>query len=121
MAIAANGAPTKAPKKPEPPPHVAERHQNVAKVEPSIRTAVLASAAKIDAMVDANYARFSIKPNSMTTDEQFLRRIYLDITGTIPTLKQVRLFGSNSDSQKRSKLIDTLLNQEGYASNFYNY
>ena len=121
LVLAANGPPNKTPKKPEPPPHVAERHQNVAKVDPGARAVVLASAAKIDEMVDANYGRHSTKPNSMTSDEQFLRRIYLDITGTIPSLKQVRLFASSSDSQKRSKLIDTLLNQEGYASNFYNY
>lgn len=123
LAVADNkkGANNKPPKKVEPPPHVAERHQNVHKMEPRSRLAAAERAAKIDALVEANYKRHQIQPNSITTDEQFLRRIYLDIVGTIPNLKQVRLFQSSTDPQKRSKLIDTLLSQEGYASNFYNY
>ena len=119
LAQASKGA--KAPKKPEPPAHVPERHQRISKMDPATRMAAVARAAKIDEMVEANYARYQIKPNAMTTDEQFLRRIYIDIAGTIPNLKQIRLFISNTDPNKRSKLIDTLLSQEGYASNFYNY
>jgi len=119
LAQASKGA--KAPKKPEPPAHVPERHQRISKMDPATRMAAVARAAKIDEMVEANYARYQIKPNPMTTDEQFLRRIYIDIAGTIPNLKQIRLFISNTDPNKRSKLIDTLLSQEGYASNFYNY
>ncbi len=111
----------KNPKKPEPTPHVPERHLRVAKIDGNTRLAAVAFAAKIDAMIETNYSKHNAKPNPMTTDDQFLRRIYLDIVGTIPSLKQVRLFASNPDPQKRSKLIDTLLSQEGYASNFYNY
>lgn len=112
----------KTPKKrPQPPAHVPQRAQRVAKIDTSTRAAALASAAKIDAMVEANYAKHKVSPNEMTTDSQFVRRVYLDIDGTIPTLKQVRGFLQNGDPQKRSKLIDTLLSQEGYASNYYNY
>jgi hypothetical protein len=118
---AASKAASKSPKKPEPAPHVPERHQTVAKINPATRNSAMAVAAKIDELVEANYALYKVTPNSLTTDEQFLRRIYLDIVGTIPTLKQIRLFNSNTDSQKRSKLIDTLLSQEGYSSHFYNY
>lgn len=108
-------------KKYEPPAHVPLRLQRIAKIDPATRQEALAKAAKIDQMVEANYAKHKTTPNPMTSDEQFVRRIYLDITGTIPTLKDVRLFLANNDSQKRSKLIDNLLSQEGYASNFYNY
>jgi len=71
--------------------------------------------------MEASYARHKVKPNPIANDEVFVRRAYLDLTGAIPTYKQVRLFVANSDSEKRSKLIDTLLNQDGYASHFYNY
>lgn len=108
-------------KKYEPPAHVPLRAQRIAKIDPATRQDAIALAAKIDELVEANYAKHKTKPNPMTTDEQFVRRIYLDITGTIPTLKQVKLFLGNSDAQKRSKLIDNLLSQEGYSSNFYNY
>ena len=121
MAQGNKAATPKTKKKPEPPPHVPERHQKIAKMDAGTRVAAVAKAAQIDALVEVNYAKYQVKPNPMTTDEQFLRRIYLEIIGTIPNLKQVRLFHSNTDPQKRSKLIDTLLSQEGYASHFYNY
>ncbi|MBM3760538.1 MAG: DUF1553 domain-containing protein [Acidobacteria bacterium] len=45
----------------------------------------------------------------LTTDEEFVRRIYLDLTGRIPTLDQYRAFMSDSSARKRSELIDRLL------------
>ncbi|MCX7408630.1 MAG: DUF1549 and DUF1553 domain-containing protein [Planctomycetales bacterium] len=112
---------SKAKKKPEPPVAVPERKVKMALVDSGSRTKVLASAAKIDSLIEANYAKYKVTPNPAASDEQFIRRIYLDISGTIPTLKQVRAFAGNSDPEKRSKVIDLLLSQAGYASNFYNY
>src|SRR4051812_20501566 len=66
------------PQKPaEPPPPVPERHITIAKVNPESRSQALASAAKIDALVEANYARHKVQPNSPLSDEQFVRRAYL--------------------------------------------
>src|SRR5262249_29366783 len=79
------------------------------------------AAKEIDKRVDANHQKYQIKPNPKTTDEQFVRRVYLDITGTIPTYKQVNVFLSSQSPAKRAKLIDTLLNSEGYASHHFNY
>lgn len=120
-AMAQQSKNTKAKKKTEPPPPVPERKIKTAMIDSSTRSKAVASAAKIDAMIEANYKKHNVTPNAAASDEQFIRRIYLDITGTIPTYKQVRLFSINSDPEKRSKIIDTLLSQPGYASNFYNY
>jgi hypothetical protein len=109
------------PKKPEPPVPVPERKIHVTPVSTATRPRALASAAKVDALMDANYKKFKVTPNPTASDEQFVRRVYLDLVGTIPTYKQVRLFVANSDSEKKAKLIDLLLSQEGYSSNFYNY
>ncbi len=109
------------PKKPEPPVPVPERKIRVSMVNASTRSKAMTSAAKVDQLIDANYAKYKVTPNPMASDEQFVRRVYLDLVGTIPTYKQVRSFVSNSDSEKKSKLIDVLLSQEGYSSNFYNY
>lgn len=109
------------PKKPEPPVPVPERKVRVSMVNASTRSKALASAAKVDQLIEANYAKYKVTPNPMASDEQFVRRVYLDLIGTIPTYKQVRAFVANSDSEKKSKLIDVLLSQEGYSSNFYNY
>src|SRR5688572_11638295 len=62
----------------EPPPAVAERTITIAKVKPEARAAALASAARIDALVEANYAKHKVTPNPILSDELFARRVYLD-------------------------------------------
>lgn len=44
-----------------------------------------------------------------STDEEFLRRIYLDLTGRIPTSQQVKDFAANTDPGKRDAIIEQLL------------
>lgn len=46
---------------------------------------------------------------ALTTDEEFLRRVYLDLIGTVPTLTEARTFLADRDPLKREKLIDRLL------------
>ncbi|MCB1230713.1 MAG: DUF1549 domain-containing protein [Verrucomicrobiae bacterium] len=60
-------------------------------------------------------------PNDPTSDEQFLRRIYLDVAGRIPTFDEATEFLSSSDRDKRAKLIDKLLDSEGFVMNTFNY
>jgi hypothetical protein len=48
-------------------------------------------------------------------DAEFLRRIYLDLTGTIPTADEARAFLKDADPKKREKLIDRLLASPQYA------
>ncbi len=90
-------------------------------VDPNKRKEMMKSAAEIDRLVTANYAKTGTKPNAKTSDAQFLRRVYLDITGTIPTYAQTRKFLTSSDPLKRSLLIDELLSSDGYASHHFNY
>lgn len=45
----------------------------------------------------------------LTTDEEFIRRIYLDLTGRIPTPDQYRAFVADKSESKRAQLIDKLL------------
>ncbi|MEM1062584.1 MAG: DUF1549 domain-containing protein, partial [Planctomycetota bacterium] len=91
------------------------------RVDPGRRDAVTDEAAKIDRLVDAMHRKHSVTPNPDLTDEQFVRRAYLDICGTIPTLEEVRGFLKERGADKRAKLIDKLLNSEGYADHLYNY
>lgn len=83
--------------------------------------AVKQMAAEIDKLVLANYQKHNVKPNPKTTDEEFLRRLYLDVTGSIPAYRDTVKFLNSKDPDKRSKLIDELLSGEGYVSHFYNY
>ncbi len=90
-------------------------------VAPGQRNQSLKSAKEIDRLIAVNYQKHNVQPNPLTTDEQFVRRIYLDITGTIPSLTQTRKFLSAKEPDKRSLLIDELLSSDGYASHFFNY
>jgi len=92
-----------------------------AEVNPATRQNAIRAAKKIDDLVAANHAAHNVQPNPLTSDSQFVRRIYLDITGTIPTYKQTRAFLNSKEDDKRSQLIDELLNSDGYASHGFNY
>ncbi len=64
---------------------------------------------RIDELVFAKLRKLGIPPSDLATDEMFLRRVYLDTIGTLPTPDEVRQFLSDPDPQKRAKLIDRLL------------
>jgi len=108
-------------KKKEEPPAPPMRKPTVTKVDPATRSQVIVAAATIDDLVKKNYERLKIKPNAALSEEQFLRRAYLDITGTIPTYKQAKAYLQSTGSDRRERLIDSLLSTDGYASHSYNY
>ena len=64
----------------------------------------------IDTHVHNKLKRMKILPSELCTDEEFVRRIYFDLTGLPPTPAQVRSFLTDTtDSKaKREKLIDAL-------------
>jgi hypothetical protein len=49
------------------------------------------------------------------SDEEFFRRVYLDLVGTTPTVSELNDFLADSAKDKREKLIDQLLASPGYA------
>ena len=72
-------------------------------------------------LIDKKLAENNILPNKAISEEVFLRRVYLDAIGRIPTLNESKEFLSSKDSQKRNKLIDRLLDSAGHTSHNYNY
>ncbi|WP_395744176.1 DUF1549 domain-containing protein [Prosthecobacter sp.] len=80
-----------------------------------------ATAARIDELVNAKLAKEKVQPNKPASDEVFVRRVYLDVAGRIPTLAETTEFLKSTDADKRAKLIDKLLASDGYVQNFYNY
>jgi hypothetical protein len=79
------------------------------------------AAAKIDALVLAGLTKAGQQPNAPATDEQLVRRLYLDIVGRIPTAAETATFVDGKAPDKRSRLIDQLLTSEGYNSQMYNW
>ena len=64
----------------------------------------------IDRLVFAKLRRLHILPSEPSDDRQFLRRVCLDLTGTLPPPERVREFLASHRPDKRDELIETLLN-----------
>jgi len=75
----------------------------------------------IDKTVGAALDKNNQKPNSQTDDFVFVRRIFIDVAGRIPTDEEARNFLIDNDPEKRRKLIDQLLLSDGYRSHLFNW
>lgn len=79
------------------------------------------AAAEIDARLDAHGKAAKVPPGEPITDEVFVRRIYLDLAGRIPTTAEGSAFLGSSRTDKRAELIRDLLGRESYVSHFYHF
>ena len=84
-------------------------------------TAPTFSSTRLDELVGKSVAGTKTATSPMTTDEEFVRRIYLDVTGKIPTIDQTRAFLTSRDKAKRAKLIDGLLAGPEFSANWARY
>ncbi|HEY2572812.1 MAG TPA: DUF1549 domain-containing protein [Verrucomicrobiaceae bacterium] len=82
---------------------------------------IKAAARQIDSILAADWKKNHLQPNAPASDQTFVRRIYLDLTGRIPTYRETEQFLDSKDPNKRAKLIDQLLAGEGYTQHFFNY
>ncbi len=71
---------------------------------------------QIDQQIEAGFAKWSVSPGPICDDAEFVRRIYLDLTGEIPKSRTARLFLVNPDPDKRTKLIEQLLASDAFAN-----
>lgn len=79
------------------------------------------ASARIDSILAKSWKEKNLKPNAPISDEVFVRRIHLDVAGRIPTAAEIRSFLADKSPDKRAKLIDALLDSEGYVNHFFNY
>jgi hypothetical protein len=63
----------------------------------------------IDSHIDAKLTAGKVAASPVCSDEEFLRRAYLDITGVIPTTDKAKAFLDDTSADKRAKLIEELL------------
>ena len=68
----------------------------------------------IDELVGAKLNKLRILPSGLCTDEQFLRRATLDITGLLPTEEEYHAFVADPAADKRAKLVDRLLERKEF-------
>jgi hypothetical protein len=69
----------------------------------------------IDELALKKWRQLGIAPSSAATDAEFLRRATLDVTGAIPSPKEVREFLADTAADKCDRLVDRLLQSDRYA------
>ncbi|MGL6097922.1 MAG: DUF1549 domain-containing protein, partial [Fimbriiglobus sp.] len=74
----------------------------------------VAVAARIDQHIDAKLKADGVTASPLCTDDEFLRRAYLDLTGVIPPIDKARAFLNSAAPDKRGRLIDELLADPNY-------
>ncbi len=68
----------------------------------------------IDREINKRLQAEKAKSTGLCSDEEFIRRVYLDLVGVIPTAEMVTAFLDSKEKDKRAKLIDELLNDSRF-------
>ena len=92
-----------------------EKAERAAKKAEMERLALL-PVTPIDKILVKNWEENSLAMPNPASDEVFFRRVMLNVTGRLPTIREVTDFLKNKDKDKRRKLIDSLLDSDGYAN-----
>jgi Protein of unknown function (DUF1549)/Protein of unknown function (DUF1553) len=71
---------------------------------------------RVDELVWAKLRKLGITPSELSDDATFLRRLFVDTLGTLPTSDEVRTFLSDPSLDKRGHAIDAVLAREEYAA-----
>lgn len=75
---------------------------------------------KIDQLISERWKQEQVQPATLSDDAEFMRRVYLDVTGKIPHASEVRDFLQNSDLEKRQVLVEELLKSPSYIIHYTN-
>ena len=117
VAIAANAVKKPAVKKK--PASVLEKAPAFVRAELSESDQVSFTSNQLDQLIEKE-ARVE-KTTDLIDDEQFLRRATLDVIGRLPSEEETMQFAQDDSPDKRSKLIDRLLDSPNYGTNWANY
>jgi hypothetical protein len=69
----------------------------------------------VDKHTFAKLKMLNIQPSDVCSDQEFVRRAYLDVCGILPNPQEVTKFLASKDTNKRAKLVDELLDRPEYA------
>jgi len=69
----------------------------------------------VDKHIFTKLKMLNIQPSDVCSDQEFLRRAYMDVCGVLPSPEETRSFLDSKDPTKRAKLIDTLLDRPEYS------
>lgn len=106
LGFATGACPVLAEGEPKPSPNASRSEQEVA--------------AQIDSRLSQSWERQKLIPAERTTDAEFLRRLHLDLTGTIPTVHAVRSFLADADPHKRTAVVERIVRHPRHALHLAN-
>jgi hypothetical protein len=89
-------------------------------VQPLTPAEVQALADKIDQHISRRWDRTRIRPAPLAGDAEFVRRVYLDLAGRIPTVAETRKFLRDTRPDKRARLVEDLVGGSRYTTHFTN-
>jgi hypothetical protein len=69
----------------------------------------------VDRLVFAKLKLLNLQPSELCTDQEFLRRVFLDLCGILPTPQEVQAYLADPSPTKRNRLIDQLLDRPEFA------
>jgi hypothetical protein len=72
----------------------------------------------VDVHLHRKQERLHLRPSELSGDSTFVRRLYLDLLGILPTAEEAREFVADPDPDKRSRLIDQLLVRPEFAEHW---
>ncbi|MCA9086765.1 MAG: DUF1553 domain-containing protein [Planctomycetaceae bacterium] len=76
-----------------------------------------AVSAAIDALFEKAWAAAEVTPSEIAGDDEFLRRVYLDLAGRIPGVSEIRDFRDSTSTEKRQEIVRELLDSPAYVRN----
>ncbi|HWB07282.1 MAG TPA: DUF1549 domain-containing protein [Verrucomicrobiales bacterium] len=79
------------------------------------------TAAEIDKRIGQEFTRAKVAPITPADDAKWLRRLYLDAIGRIPSYDEAKAFLDDTAPDKREKTVAKVLDSEGYVSHTYNW
>ena len=79
------------------------------------------ASSQIDAIIQRDLKKHNLKPNPPANEVQFVRRVYLDVIGRIPSDEELAKFYSDNRKDRRARLIDELLDSPGHESHMFNW
>ena len=69
----------------------------------------------IDTLVNAKLKNLRIAPSATCSDEVFLRRIFIDLTGMLPSVEEYKTFVANKSADKREQLVKELMERKEFS------
>lgn len=90
-------------------------HATVPRPGPALTTTSGESFNFIDELVSANLRKMNLQASELCDDATFLRRVFLDVIGRLPTPDEARQFLASNETGKRHRLVESLLERPEYA------